>query len=72
LIGVCSNCYRDENNQDSHDFLTKIKTKASLVRNPNYEIKNKNKNIRHPYNNPTKFYCKEKQNKAMIKICTQN
>jgi hypothetical protein len=34
--------------------------------------KNKNKNTTHPNNNPTKFYYREKQDKAMTRKCTQN
>jgi len=55
-----------------HDFLTKTKTKASLVPNQNHEIKKKNKNTTRPNNNPTKFNCKEKQDKVVTRKCTQN
>ncbi len=41
------------------DFLTKMRTKANFVPNPNHETrKEKNKNMTNANKNPTRFYYK--------------
>jgi hypothetical protein len=42
------------------DSLTKTRTKASLIPNPNYETRKTKKMTQVPKKNPTRFYCKEK------------